>query len=50
MILTELGKIMREVEESELTRNEKQYLRTLLTDNLRAISANINLQLRELRP
>lgn len=37
------------MEESELTVNEKHYLRSLLKDNLGAISANIKLQLRAVR-
>lgn len=48
MILEELSKVFNEVNESELTTNEKQYLHSLLKDNLNAISANIKLQLKDL--
>lgn len=49
MILEELSKIFNEVNESELTHNEKQYLQTLLKDNLAAISSNIKLQLKDIK-
>lgn len=38
-----------EVNESELTQNEKQYLRSLLKDHLGAISTNIKLQLKNIK-
>lgn len=38
-----------EVNESDLTQNEKQYLHSLLKDNLNAISTNIKLQLKEIK-
>ena len=48
-ILEELSKVFNEVNESDLTQNEKQYLRTLLKDNLGAISTNIKLQLKSIK-
>ena len=38
-----MNKIFNEVNESELTASEKQYLRSLLKDNLAAIASNIKL-------
>lgn len=49
LILEELSKIFNEVNESELTPSEKQYLHSLLKDNLSAISSNIKLQLRDIK-
>jgi len=44
-----MSKIFNEVNESELTPSEKQYLQSLLKDNLAAIASNIKLQLRDLK-
>jgi hypothetical protein len=44
-----MNKIFNEVNESELTPSEKQYLQSLLKDNLAAIASNIKLQLRDLK-
>jgi hypothetical protein len=46
LILDELNKIFNEVNESDLSQNDKQYLQTLLKDNLSAISSNIKMQLK----
>lgn len=48
-IIEELSKVFNEVNESDLTQNEKQYLHSLLKDNLGAISANIKLQLKNIK-
>jgi hypothetical protein len=49
MILEELSKVFNEVNESDLTQNEKMYLHSLLKDNLTAISTNIKLQLKDIK-
>jgi hypothetical protein len=49
LILEEMSKIFNEVNESELTASEKQYLHSLLKDNLAAVASNIKLQLRHIR-
>lgn len=44
-----MSKVFNEVNESDLTMNEKQYLGGLLKDNLGAISTNIKHQLKTVK-
>ncbi len=49
LILEEMRKLHVEINESELSKNEKTYLNKLIKDNLESISRNMKLQVKELR-
>lgn len=47
--MEEMKRLHAEINESELSKNEKTYLNKLVKDNLESISRNIKLQVKELR-
>ncbi len=46
LILEEMKKLHAEINESELSKNEKTYLNKLIKDNLESMSINIKLQVK----